>query len=75
MSKTIAPFGRPLYVMLKHEALPQQCKECKYEFACHGECPKNRFTRDRYGNPGLNYLCRGYYQFFETISCKQYGKD
>ena len=53
---------------LKHQALPQQCKECTFEFACHGECPKNRFVKDRYGQPGLNYLCAGYYRFYEHVA-------
>ncbi|BCS84547.1 anaerobic sulfatase maturase [Prevotella herbatica] len=53
---------------MKHTLLPQQCKECKYQFACHGECPKNRFIKDQYGNSGLNYLCSGYYKFFEHIA-------
>lgn len=53
---------------LKHASLPRQCKECDMEFACHGECPKNRFLHDRYGNPGLNYLCRGYYQFYTHVA-------
>ena len=53
---------------LKHRSLPQQCRECRYEFACHGECPKNRFAHDKYGNPGLNYLCRGYHQYFEHVA-------
>lgn len=53
---------------LKHRSLPQQCRECRYEFACHGECPKNRFVHDRYGNPGLNYLCSGYHQYFEHVA-------
>ena len=56
------------FAELKHKLLPQQCKECVYEFACHGECPKNRFVRDKYGNPGLNYLCAGYYQFFHHVA-------
>ena len=55
------------FAKLKHELLPRQCRECPVEFACHGECPKNRFTRDKYGNPGLNYLCNGYRQFFEHV--------
>ena len=53
---------------MKYRLLPQQCRDCKYQFACHGECPKNRFIRDKYGNMGLNYLCKGYYQFFEHVA-------
>ena len=53
---------------IKHGSLPRQCRECRYEFACHGECPKNRFVRDRYGNPGLNYLCEGYHRFFDHVA-------
>ena len=53
---------------LKHASLPKQCKECEWEFACHGECPKNRFVNDRYGNPGLNYLCSGYRHFYEHVA-------
>lgn len=56
------------FSMLKHQQLPRQCRECPFEFACHGECPRNRFINDRYGHPGLNYLCRGYYQFFEHVA-------
>ncbi len=53
---------------LKHSSLPRQCQECDMEFACHGECPKNRFMNDRYGNPGLNYLCPGYYQYYSHVA-------
>lgn len=53
---------------LKYQLLPQQCKECTYQFACHGECPKNRFVKDKYGNFGLNYLCAGYYKFFSHVA-------
>lgn len=53
---------------LKHASMPKQCKECEWEFACHGECPKNRFVNDRYGNPGLNYLCSGYRHFYEHVA-------
>lgn len=53
---------------LKSKSLPQECHECKWLFACNGECPKNRFVKDRYGNPGKNYLCDGYRMFFEHVA-------
>ena len=49
----------------KKATLPQQCRECRHLNICHGECPRNRFMKDRYGNPGLNWLCAGYRQFFD----------
>lgn len=52
----------------KEAALPRQCRECPFLFACHGECPKNRFLRDRYGEPWLNYLCEGYRRFFRHVA-------
>ena len=53
---------------LKHTSLPRQCKECDMEFACHGECPKNRFEKDKYGEQGLNNLCQGYYQYYTHVA-------
>ena len=53
---------------LKHSSLPRQCKECDMEFACHGECPKNRFMKDKYGDSGLNYLCPGYYHYYQNVA-------
>ena len=53
---------------LKNQSLPKECRECKWLFACSGECPKNRFIKDCYGNPGKNYLCQGYRMFFEHVA-------
>ena len=53
---------------LKLSSLPRQCKECDMEFACHGECPKNRFMKDKYGDSGLNYLCPGYYHYYQHVA-------
>ncbi|MEG1860272.1 MAG: anaerobic sulfatase-maturation protein [Bacteroidaceae bacterium] len=52
----------------KRDALPSQCKDCEYLFACHGECPKNRFVTTAMGEPGLNYLCQGYRHYFEHVA-------
>jgi uncharacterized protein len=49
----------------KYNKLPNQCLECEFLFACHGECPKNRIINTAAGDEGLNYLCKGYYKFFK----------
>ncbi|AMQ42705.1 anaerobic sulfatase maturase [Aeromonas veronii] len=51
----------------KSRSLTRQCQQCDYQFACYGECPKNRFIRTHEGEAGLNYLCAGWYKFFSHI--------
>jgi len=48
--------------------LPRYCLECDVRFACHGGCPKDRFISTPDGEPGLNYLCQGYREFFRHIN-------
>lgn len=48
----------------KNETLPKYCRECSFLTDCWGECPKNRILRTPDGEPGLNYLCRGFKKFF-----------
>ena len=61
-SDTQVKFGRA-----KEASLPNQCRQCNYQFACFGECPKNRFIKTMEGQNGLNYLCRGWKHFFNHI--------
>jgi uncharacterized protein len=48
----------------KRNSLTEHCRRCPYLFACHGECPKNRFVKSPDGQPGHNYLCPGLNRFF-----------
>lgn len=52
----------------KRDSLPSQCNVCEWKFACHGECPRNRFAVTASGEPGLNYLCEGYRRYFSHVA-------
>ncbi|MGV8968377.1 MAG: anaerobic sulfatase maturase [Cellulomonas sp.] len=48
----------------KRDSLPAYCRRCDVRFACHGGCPKDRFTTTPDGEPGLHYLCESYLTWF-----------
>ena len=52
----------------KFDTLPKQCLECEYLWACHGECPRNRFIKTDEPGKNLNYLCEGYRMFFRHVT-------
>jgi len=52
----------------KMDTLPKYCLECDVRFTCHGGCPRNRFITTPDGEPGLNYLCAGYKDFFHHVT-------
>lgn len=55
------------FASIKEQSLPTDCLNCKWRFACNGECPRNRFMTTANGEKGLNYLCEGYKIFFEYV--------
>ena len=52
----------------KMKTLPKKCWECEFLWACHGECPRNRFVKTGERGRYLNYLCDGYKMFFRHVS-------
>ena len=52
----------------KSNSLPKKCRDCEYLWACHGECPRNRFIVTEEPGKNLNYLCEGYKMFFKHVS-------
>lgn len=52
----------------KVDTLPKYCQSCEVRFVCNGGCPKDRVLNTPDGEPGLNYLCKGYRAFFNHVS-------
>ncbi len=48
----------------KRTTLTAQCRSCPVLWACNGGCPKDRFVTSRDGEPGHDFLCQGYYNYF-----------
>jgi len=59
--------ARSGFGITKETALPRWCKECEVLASCRGGCPKHRFAKTYYDEPGLHYLCAGYKKFFLHI--------
>ena len=67
MAELVASDQQIQFGLDKRDRLPAYCRGCEVRFACHGGCPKNRFTQTPDGEDGLNYLCAGYKTFFNHI--------
>ena len=52
----------------KYTQLPPKCKKCGVLFACYGGCPKDRLIPLHNGETPINFLCDGYYAFFQHIN-------
>ena len=68
---------------LKSKLLPEDCRQCQWLFACHGECPKNRIenrgvrseelgvrSEENRSKETASYLCSGYRQYFAHAAPK-----
>jgi uncharacterized protein len=67
MAELVASEKQRAFGQDKLTSLPAYCRKCDVRFACHGECPRNRFIPTPDGEPGLNYLCAGYKLFFHHV--------
>ena len=67
MLELIASPKQVAFGQAKHDDLPGYCRTCTVRFACHGGCPKDRFTTTPDGEPGLHYLCPSYKAFFTHV--------
>ncbi len=67
MQELIASARQTQFGQAKRETLTRYCLDCDVRFACNGGCPKDRFARSPYGEPGQHYLCPGYKLFFHHV--------
>ncbi len=67
MKELVKSAAQRQFGMDKRQRLPAICQKCEFLFACHGECPRNRFARSADGEEGVNYLCVGYKLFFTHV--------
>ena len=68
MIELVASDQQTQFGLDKRDRLPGYCRDCDVRFACHGGCPKDRFTTTPDGEPGLNYLCSGFKLFFHHVA-------
>ena len=67
MLELVASQQQRQFGLAKRDTLPRYCLDCDVRFACHGGCPKDRFIPTPDGEPGLNYLCAGFKEFFHHV--------
>jgi uncharacterized protein len=67
MPELVASDAQRSFGRAKSDTLPKYCRECKFLFTCHGECPKNRVLTTPDGEQGLNWLCEGLKAFFVHV--------
>lgn len=68
LSELAVSVPQKAFGLAKEETLPDFCRGCEVRFICNGGCPKNRVLHTPNGEPGLNYLCEGYKNFFTHIN-------
>ncbi|WP_435328807.1 anaerobic sulfatase maturase [Vibrio hannami] len=50
----------------KRDQISNECHSCKFRFACHGGCPKHRFSQTKSTKKyDLSYFCKSYKMFFK----------
>lgn len=52
----------------KERLLTSQCRQCKWRFACNGDCPRTRFSYNALGEAGHPYLCAGWMRYFTHVA-------